>query len=102
MPIRTTEKVRDLVTALQEDIGEAVSVLEKGRDILTQLEPECRGLNGTGTTLASVGKQLDELISRLREESETVERKMLGSRRPEIVENVNPELAEAARREREA
>lgn len=77
---RTGPLVQKLVDALQEDIGEVVGYLQKGRDHMKLLEGETKGVNGMSAFLKSQGLALEKMIADLNEEAEGAEKKMLGAK----------------------
>ena len=97
MDTRTGPLVQKLVAGLQEDLTEAISFLAKGRELIGALEGETRGVNGLSSFLKSQGDALDEMVRKMEEESQEVEKKMLGSTRPEIVSTVNQEKVDEVR-----
>jgi len=76
---RTGPLVQKLVDALQEDIGEVIGFLRKGRDQMKLLEAETKGVNGTSAFLKSKGNELDKMIEDLEDEAQAAEKKMLGT-----------------------
>lgn len=94
---RTAPAVAKLVDAIQEDIQEARSHLDRGLAVLRALEPSARGINGLAAYLKAQGNALDEMLAGLESEAKNVETKMLGGSRPEIVTNVDAAQLEAVR-----
>lgn len=87
---RTATSVAKLVEDVQADIGDIVERLESGLALARKLEVHAGGINGLRGTLKAEASKLDQILTTLREESESVAKKMLsGSSKNPITERVN-------------
>ena len=102
MSTRTGPAVQKLVDGLQEDITEAVGYLAKGLELIRALQGETRGVNGLSPLLTGKGNELDNIIDGLTSECLEIEKKLLGTGRPEIVQKVDADLTEAVKAARGA
>lgn len=90
---RTATSVAKLVEDVQADIGDIVERLESGLALARKLEAHAGGINGLRGTLKAEASKLDQILTTLREESESVAKKMLASERPPMATKVNHEHA---------
>jgi hypothetical protein len=86
---RTGLLIEQLITGIQADIAEAVEQLEGGLATIRALETHTKGVNGLASVLRSKGIAIEQIIDVLRGEADDVARKMQGTPREPIVENVN-------------
>jgi hypothetical protein len=86
---RTGLLIDQLITGIQADIAEAVEQLEGGLGTIRALETHTKGVNGLASTLRSKGIAIEQIIEVLRGEADDVARKMLGTPREPITENVD-------------
>lgn len=98
---RTGPLVAKLVSAVQEDVGEVVTHLDRARQSMAQLEGQARGINGLSAFLKAQGLALDKMMADLRDEADGVEKKMLGAK-VEITHHVDPAHAAKVKAAREA
>lgn len=92
---RTGPTVKKLVGDIQADLADVVEKIKAARAMLSELEGETKGVNGLSSILRAKGGELDKMTDDLKEESEAVHKKLLGSG-PEIVQSVNPDQAAKA------
>lgn len=91
---RTGPLVQKLADGIREDLAEAASHLQRGFELMRQLEGETRGVNGLSSLLKSKADSVSAVISLLEEEAVAIDKKLLGAGRPLIHESVDEGLAE--------
>jgi hypothetical protein len=94
---RTGPLISQLITGVQADIGEAVEQLEGGLATIRALEAVTKGVNGLASTLRSKGNEIEQIIDVLRNESDGVPKKMLGTPLEPITEQVDADHRERVR-----
>lgn len=94
---RTGPLMRQLVSGVQADIGEAVEQLEKGLAGIRSLESVTKGVNGLASTLKSKGNEIEQIIDVLRAESESIPKKLLGAHCEPMTEQVDMSHLERVR-----
>lgn len=98
---RTGLRVRQLVADVKADLSDIENVLSQARRRAARLEEEGRGINGLSAACRGWGQQLAKMLEDVAEESEEVERIMLG-KGPAISMHLDEELEERVRVAREA
>lgn len=91
--VRTATSVVKLVEDVQADLGDIVQRLEAGLALARKLEAHAAGINGLRGTLKAEASKLDQILATLREESESVAKKMLATERPPMSTKVDHEHA---------
>lgn len=76
---RTGPLIAQFITGVQADIADAVEQLEKGLATIGALEAVTKGVNGLASTLRSKGSEIEQVIEVLRNESDSVSKKMQGT-----------------------
>jgi hypothetical protein len=94
---RTGPAVQKVVEAVQEDLGDAINLLQRGLDRMRELEGHAKGINGLASTLKAKSTEVELVISVLREESEGVAKKMLTEPREPIRQSVDHGKVEEVR-----
>lgn len=93
---RTGPAVQKLVEAVQEDVSEALDLMQRGLDKIRVLEGQSKGINGLSGTLKAKGDEVALAITVIREEAEAVGKKMLREpKAPVIHQHVDKERAAA-------
>lgn len=94
---RTGPLISQLITGVQADIGDAVEQLEGGLATIRALEAVTKGVNGLASTLRSKGSEIEQIIDVLRNESEGVSKKMLGTSREPMTEQLDADHLQRVR-----
>lgn len=76
MSVRSASLLARAVEALQDDLNHAADLLEDGLEVLRDLEPVVRGLNGISAIVRAKGNETENLVRVLREEATSLPKKL--------------------------